>query len=110
MLSFDWAKDPHDILIIDPKGAIVGDFRIEHTAAGWKLWREKIAAWPRLGVALETSFGAALEQLIESGVRVYPVNPMNAKRHRERKCSRGNQTDRHDAWALADARRLDGHA
>ncbi len=35
---------------------------------------------------------------------------MNAKRYRERKCSSGNKTDRHDAWALADALRMDGHA
>ena len=35
---------------------------------------------------------------------------MNAKRYRERKSSSGNKTDRHDAWALADALRMDGHA
>lgn len=34
---------------------------------------------------------------------------MNAKRYRERKISSGNKADRHDAWALADALRLDGH-
>ena len=88
----------------------MADFRIEHTPSGWKLWRERIAAWPKLGVAIETSFGAAVEQLMESGIAVYPVNPMNAKRYRERKCSSGNKTDRHDAWALADALRMDGHA
>ena len=108
--GFDWAKDHHDVIIIDAKGGIVADFRIEHTPSGWKLWRERIAAWPKLGVAIETSFGAAVEQLMESGIAVYPVNPMNAKRYRERKCSSGNKTDRHDAWALADALRMDGHA
>jgi len=76
--------------------------------AGWRLWQEKIAAYPKLGVAIETSFGAAVEQLLASGVAVYPVNPRNAKRYRERKSSSGNKTDRHDAWALADALRLDG--
>lgn len=108
--GFDWAKDHHDVIILDAQGRIVADFRIEHTAAGWRLWQEKIAAYPQLGVALETSFGAAVEQLLESGVTVYPVHPLNAKRYRERQCSSGNKTDRHDAWALADALRLDGHA
>jgi len=108
--GFDWAKDHHDVIILDGSGRIAADFRIEHTAAGWKLWREKVAAWPKLGVAVETNFGAALEQLLESGVAVYPVNPMNAKRYRERRCASGNKTDRHDAWALADALRMDGHA
>ena len=107
--GFDWASEHHDIIIVDPRGQIVADFRIEHTPAGWRQWREKIAAYPKLGVAIETSFGAAVEQLLESGIVVYPVNPMNAKRYRERKCSSGNKTDRHDAWALADALRMDGH-
>ena len=108
--GFDWAKDHHDIIIIDTKGRIVADFRIPHTVAGWRLWIEKTAAYPKLGVAIETSFGAAVEQLLESAPAVYPVNPLNAKRYRERKCSSGNKTDRHDAWALADALRMDGHA
>ena len=89
-VGFDWAKDHHDVIIVDIKGRIVADFRIEHTPAGWKLWREKSAAWPALGVAIETSFGAAVEQLLESGIAVYPVNPLNAKRYRERRCSSGD--------------------
>jgi len=107
--GFDWAKDHHDIIVVDQSGRIVADFRIDHTSAGWRLWKEKIVSWPGLAVAVETSFGSAVEQLLESGVSVYPVNPMNAKRYRERKCSSGNKTDRFDAWALADALRLDGH-
>ncbi len=89
---------------------IIDEFRIQHTIAGWDFWSEKVAANPGLAVAVETSFGATVEQLLESGVTVFPVNPMNAKRYRERQCSSGNKTDRHDAWALADALRLDGHA
>ena len=107
--GFDWARDHHDVVIVDGHGCIVDEFRIEHSAAGWRLWQDKIAAYPNLGVAIETSFGAVAELLLESGVRVYPVNPMNAKRYRERKISSGNKTDRHDAWALADALRMDGH-
>ncbi|MBJ7325796.1 MAG: transposase [Chthoniobacterales bacterium] len=91
--GFDWAKDHHDVIVIDGSGRIVGDFRIEHTSAGWRQWQEKIAAWPGLAVAVETSFGAAVEQLLHSGAKIYPVNPMSAKRYRERQCSSGNKTD-----------------
>jgi transposase len=108
--GFDWAKDHHDVVVLDARGRIVDEFRFEHSIAGWNLWRQKVAGQPGLGVAVETSFGAAVEQLLASGVTVYPVNPMNAKRYRERKCSSGNKMDRHDAWALADALRVDGHA
>jgi hypothetical protein len=62
-----------------------------------------------MGVAIETSFGAVVEQLLESGVTVYPVNPLCAKRYRERRCPAGNKTDFHDAWAQTDALRFDDH-
>jgi transposase len=108
--GFDWAGDHHDIMIVDASGVLVADFRIEHSAAGWRAWRQKIAAYAKLGVAIETSFGMVVEQLIDSGVTVYPVNPKSAKRYRERQHPSGTKTDRHDAWALADALRTDGHA
>ena len=108
--GFDWASDHHDIIIVDATGARVADFKIEHTAAGWRLWKEKISGYPKLGVAIETSFGMVVEQLIDSSVSVFPVNPMSARRYRERKHPSGTKTDRHDAWALADALRTDGHA
>jgi transposase len=108
--GFDWAKDHHDIIVVDRAGRIVADFRIEHSAAGWQQWRQKTAQWPALAVAIETSQGAAVEQLMEGGATVFPVNPLNAKRYRERKITSGNKTDRLDAWALADALRMDGHA
>lgn len=107
--GFDWAKDHHDIVVVDAAGAIAAAFRIAHTLSGWREWQEKTAAFPSLGVAIETSSGAAVEQLLASGAAVYPVNPVNAKRYRERKCASGNKTDHGDAWALADALRLDGH-
>ena len=108
--GLDWAAEHHDVIIVDATGKLVADFRIEHSAAGWKHWAQKIAAYPKLGVAVETSFGIVVEQLLESGVVLYPVNPMASKRYRERQHPSGNKTDRHDAWALADALRTDGHA
>jgi hypothetical protein len=108
--GFDWASDHHDIIIVDATGTLVADFQIEHTAAGWRQWKEKISAYPKLGVAAETSFGMVVEQIIDSAATVYPVNPMSARRYRERKHPSGTKTDRHDAWALADALRTDGHA
>jgi transposase len=108
--GFDWAGDHHDIIVVDTQGALVADFQIEHTAEGWRQWKEKTRAYPKLGVAIETSFGMVVEQIIESSATVFPVNPKAACRYRERKNPSGTKTDRHDAWALADALRTDGHA
>jgi transposase len=107
--GFDWAKDHHDVVVVDQQGKIVKDLSFEHSAEGWAKWKELVAAYPHLAVAIETSQGAAIEQLLESAVAIYPVNPKSAQRYRERKAPSGTKTDYLDAWSLADALRVDGH-
>jgi transposase len=109
--GFDWAKDHHDVIIVDRGGQIVADFQIAHSAAGWQQWGAQLATLGVGSVAatVETSQGVVVEQLLHSGVAVYPVSPASAKRYRERKIPSGNKTDRGDAWSLADALRVDGH-
>jgi len=58
---------------------------------------------------IETSQGAAVEQLLEAGMVVYPLNPKSAQSYRERKAPSGVKDDRLDAWSFADACRVDGH-
>ena len=107
--GFDWAKEHHDVIIVDLQGQIVADFQFSHSASGWEQLAQKIAAFPRVGVAIETSFGCVVEHLLDTGVSVYPINPASARSYCQRKSPSGNKTDRHDAWALADALRTDGH-
>ncbi|MEA3208667.1 MAG: hypothetical protein QOE70_1724 [Chthoniobacter sp.] len=107
--GFDWAKDHHDVVIVDRAGQIVADFQIEHTAQGWQHWRAQVATFGALAAAVETSQGVVVEHLLESALTVYPVSPASAKRYRERKVPSGNKTDHLDAWSLADALRVDGH-
>src|SRR5436190_4700317 len=107
--GFDWAKDHHDVVIVNQQGKILKDLTFEHTAEGWAKWKELVSAHPHLAVAIETSQGAAIEQLLQSGIAVYPVNPKSAERYRDRKAPSGTKTDYLDAWSLADALRVDGH-
>jgi len=106
--GLDWARDHHDVVIVDRQGRIVADFRIEHSLAGWQQFRENVKAYPALGVAIETSQGAVVDQLLQLDCSVYPVNPLSAKHYRERKAPSGNKTDHLDAWSLAEALRTDG--
>jgi transposase len=108
--GFDWAKDHHDVVIVDRAGQIVAEFRIEHTAEGWQFWGTQVAAFAQgLAACVETSQGFVVEQLLHSGATVYPVSPLSAKQYRKRKVPSGNKTDHVDAWSLADALRVDGH-
>jgi transposase len=68
-----------------------------------------MAVYPRVAVAVETNQGAAIDQLLQSEVTIYPVNPKSAQRYRDRKIPSGSKTDFLDAWSLADALRVDGH-
>jgi transposase len=106
--GLDWASDHHDVVIVDQHGTIAAQFRFEHSAAGWQEFRQYIAAYPALGVAIETRSGAAVEELLQSACAVFPVQPRAAARYRERKAPSGAKDDQLDAWALADALRLDG--
>jgi transposase len=108
--GLDWAGDHHDITIVDRTGAIVAQFRFEHSAQGWNSCREQLAACDALGVAIETSSGAAVEELLRTHATVFPVQPRAAARYRERKAPSGVKDDQLDGWALADALRLDGRA
>lgn len=108
--ALDWASDHHDVLVVDRLGAIVAEFRHDHTCQGWAEFEEKMKPFAGAPITIETSSGPAVDQLLQHGWKVYPVNPKAAERYRERKAPSGNKTDRHDAWTLADALRTDGHS
>lgn len=106
--GFDWARDHHAVVIVDSHGQIVSDFEFDHSLEGWKNFEEKTAPWPNLAVAIETNQGAAVDQLLQRGYTVYPVNPVASESYRKRKAPSGTKTDHVDGWGLADALRVDG--
>jgi transposase len=108
--ALDWARDHHDVVVVDRLGAIVCELRFEHTAEGWRTLAKAFEKFAPVAIAIETCHGIAVEQLLAAGYTVYPVNPKSAQRYRERQSPSGVKDDRRDAWSLADALRLDGHA
>jgi transposase len=108
-VALDWASDHHDVVVVDRQARVVASFRFAHSGSGWKELREKLSAYPALAIAVETNQGAAVQQLVEAGLDVYPVNPKSAQRYRERKAPSGMKDDQLDAWSLADALCVDGH-
>jgi len=106
--GLDWAKDHHCVVIVNAEGHSVADFEFAHSQEGWKSFADKTSAWPNLAVAIETSQGAAVDQLLQRQYTVYPVHPVAAQSYRARKAPSGTKTDHLDAWGLADALRVDG--
>ena len=106
--GFDWARDHHAVVIVNVQGEIVADFEFDHSLEGWTKFRDQTSAWPNLAVAIETSQGAAVDQLLQHEFSVYPINPVAAESYRKRKAPTGTKTDHIDGWGLADALRMDG--
>jgi transposase len=107
--GLDWAQSEHQLVVVDPPGRIVLSLRFANDAEGWALFRQRVAAFGCLAVAIETSCGPAVERLLEAGLTVYPMNPKAASRYRDRKAPAGAKDDVLDAWSFADALRTDGH-
>jgi transposase len=107
--GFDWAKDHHAVIVVDAKGQVVADFEFDHSLEGWQRMLKECSAFPALAVAIETSQGPAVDQLLQHQFTVYPIHPVAAESYRQRKAPSGTKTDHLDAWGLADALRVDGH-
>jgi transposase len=109
--ALDWAKDHHDVCVVDQHGAIAAQFRFEHSAQGWNEFRENMKAFPEgTPITLETSSGPAVDQLLNGKWPIYPLAPTAAALYRQRKAPSGNKADQLDTWSMADALRTDGHA
>jgi transposase len=105
--GFDWAREHHAVVIVDQAGTSVAEFEFSHDQEGWQSFRDKTQGLANLAVAIETNQGIVVEQLLPYGYPLYPVNPVAAASYRQRKAPSGTKTDHFDAWALADALRLD---
>jgi len=91
------------LIVVDAKGQILLELTFSHTAEGWQQAQQAMAPWAGLPVAIETSAGPAVDQLLQRNFVVYPIVPKAAARYRERKRPSGSKDDRHDAWSLAEA-------
>ena len=91
--ALDWTREKHSVVLVNQAGKVIEDFEIEHSALGWKKFREKLQPYGSIPFAIESSQGAAVEQLLEAGMIVYPLNPKSAQAYRERKAPSGVKDD-----------------
>ena len=127
----DWAEHHHDVEIQDTTGRRLGKARLPEGIAGVARLHELIAehlpartaavdagtdagiktgAGPeQVLVGIETDRGPWVQALVAAGYRVYPINPRQVARFRERHSNAGGKSDARDAHTLADMVRTDGH-
>src|SRR5271169_5038098 len=78
-----------------------------HELAGRHLGQDADGA--EVIVGIETGRGPWVRALIAAGYAVYPVNPLQASRYRERHGVSGAKSDQGDSHMLADMVRTDSH-
>jgi transposase len=110
----DWAEDHHDIEVMDEAGTVLARRRLPEGPAGMAQLHELAGAHlpgedAEVIVGIETDRGPWVAALIAAGYAVFPVNPLQAARFRERHQVSGAKSDSADAHALADTVRTDSH-
>ena len=110
--GIDWAKDHHDIALVDRDGNLLARRRVSDDAAGLAGLLALLAghgdsAHDLIPVAIETPRGLLVACLRATGRQVYPINPMSVARYRDRHTVAGKKSDHGDAFVLANVLRTD---
>jgi hypothetical protein len=113
----DWAEDHHDVEVMDGAGTVLARRRLPEGAAGMAQLHALIGQFvpeddmdsAEVVIGIETGRGPWVAALAAAGYTVYPVNPLQASRYRERHGVSGAKSDAGDAHMLADMVRTDSH-
>ena len=116
----DWAEDHHDVEVMDGSGRRLAKARLPEGVAGIARLHAMIGqalgddvevedVAGRVKIGIETDRGPWVQALVAAGYTVYPVNPLQAARYRQRLAVSGAKSDAADAHMLADMVRTDSH-
>ena len=112
----DWAEDHHDVEVMSEAGKVLAKRRLPEGVAGIAQLHELIgrhlgedADEAEVIAGIETDRGPWVTALVTAGYLVFPVNPLQASRYRERLGVSGAKSDAGDAHMLADMVRADSH-
>jgi transposase len=112
----DWAEDHHDVEVMDEAGKVLAKRRLPEGVAGMAQLHELIGRFVpedadevEVVIGIETDRGPWVAALVAAGYTVYPVNPLQASRYRERHGVSGAKSDQGDSHMLAEMVRTDSH-
>jgi len=109
IVGFDWARDKHDVCIMDASGRVLHAGTVRHAAKSLDELAGRIAALEpdrsAVHAGIEQHDGALLAWLLDCGFTVYGINPKSADRARDIYRPAGGKDDRADARLVADVLR-----
>jgi len=113
-LGNDWAEAHHDIELQDESGRVLARRRVPEGVTGLAQVHALVA--DHLGdddepgsvlIGIETDRGPWVQALVATGYTVYPINPLQVSRYRQRHATSGAKSDPGDAHLLAEIVRTD---
>ena len=117
----DWARDHHDVELVDEHGKKLAAKRLPEGLAGVSELHALIAqhlpeqwaelppgeAAARVKIGIESDHGVWVQALIAAGYEVFAINAFSVKQYRARHSTSGAKSDAADAHLLAEIVRLD---
>ena len=117
LVGDDWAEEHHDVEVQDERGRVLGKAKLPEGIVG--IARLHALVGEHVGdedddqvqvvIGIETDRGPWVQALLAAGYQVYPINPLQVARYRERHAVSGAESDAADARTLADMVRTDRH-
>jgi Transposase len=107
-VSIDWGTESHRVVFLNPEGEVTGQYDAAHSGKGLEALIERLdhnRRCPRgeVGIAIEVSWCALVETLVERGFSVFAINPKQVDRFRDRYTVAGAKDDSREAHVLASA-------
>jgi transposase len=117
----DWARDHHDVELVDEDGKKLAAKRLPEGLAGISELHALIAqhlppewadlpageAASRVKIGIESDHGVWVQALVAAGYEVFAMNALAVKNYRGRHSTSGAKSDAADAHLLAEIVRLD---
>ena len=111
-VGIDWGTQTHRIVLLDCEGRAIEQYDAAHTGDGLEDLVDRLVRSTRcepatVAIAIETSWGALVETLLDHGFAVFSINPKQVDRFRDRFTVAGAKDDTRDALVLASSLRTD---
>jgi transposase len=113
-VGIDWAKQAHEVCVVDASGKICHRATIPHSQDGLDQLVRYLRRWAtqtegELLVGIERPEGRLVDRILEAGHPILLVPTFAMKDLRRRYAIGGAKSDRGDCYVLADVARTDGH-
>jgi transposase len=111
-VGIDWAKESHDVCVVDPAGKVRGRATVAHSRDGFDELARLLGRWADGGellVGIERPEGRLVDRILEAGYPIVLIPTFAMKDLRRRYAVGGAKSDPGDAYVIADVARTDGH-